>query len=136
MALFSLSPLFLSAIATNFFIRPATGQLNIRHFMSFLALLTGFVYILGFINMQGLKHSTEPQTTPEPVEENIAQETSPLLAPTSQSRLTIQASNPSAMELLRRIDFWLLVFFCAFTIGAVRIFSSVLVQSSLSNAFI
>ena len=125
MALFSLSPLFLSAIATNFFIHPATGQLNICHFMSFLALLTGFVYILGFINMQGLKQSIdEAQTTSEAVEENISQETSPLLAPTSQSRLAMQASNPSAMELLRRFDFWLLTIFCVFIIGAVCIFFS------------
>ena len=125
MALFSLSPLFLSAIASNFFIHPATGQLSICHFMSFLSLLTGFVYILGFINMQGLKHSIDrPQTTSELVEENIPQETSPLLAPTSQSRFTTQASNPSAMELLRRIDFWLLVIFCVFIIGAVSIFPS------------
>lgn len=123
MALFSLSPLFLSAIATNFFIHPTTGQLNICHFMSFLALLAGFVYILGFINMQGLKHSIE--VTSEAVEENIPQETSPLLAPTSQSRPTMQASNPSAMELLRRIDFWLLTIFCIFIIGAARIFSSI-----------
>ena len=127
MALFSLSPLFLSAIATNFFIHPATGQLNIYHFMSFLALLTGFVHILGFINMQGLKQTIDrAQTTAEAVEENIPQETSPLLASESQSLLTIQASNPSTMELLRRVDFWLLVLFCAFIIGAVRIFSSIL----------
>jgi hypothetical protein len=128
MALFSLSPLFLSAIATNLFIDPATGQLNICQFMSFLALLTGFVYILGFINMQGLKHSIDQaQTTSEAVEENVSRETSPLLAPTSQSRLTMQASNPSAVELLRRIDFWLLAIFCVFIIGAVRFFSSILV---------
>lgn len=123
MALFSLSPLFLSSIATVFFIHPATGQLNICLFMSFLTLLTSFVYILGFINMQGLKHSIDqPRTTSETVEGNIPQETSPLLAPTSQSRLTMQVSNPSTMELLRRIDFWLLVIFCIFIIGAVRIF--------------
>ena len=128
MALFSLSPLILSAIGTNFFIHPVTGQLNICYFMSFLALLTGFVYILGFINMRGLKHSTDlAQTTSEAVEENTPQETSPLLAPTSLSHLTMQASNPSAMELLRRIDFWLLTIFCVFIIGAVRIFSSILV---------
>ena len=128
MAIFSLSPLFLSAIATNFFIHPATGQLNIGHFMSFLALLTGFIYTLGFINMQGLKHSIDQvQTTSEAVEENISQETSPLLAPTLQGRLTMQASNPTTMELLRRIDFWLLTIFCIFIIGAVCIFSSILV---------
>lgn len=130
MAIFSLSPLFLSAIATNFFIHPATGQLNIYHFMSFLALMTGFVYVLGFINMQGLKPSMDQaQTASEAVEENISQETSPLLAPTSQGRLTMQASNPSAMELLRRIDFWLLTIFCVFIIGAVRILSSILFLS-------
>lgn len=122
MALFSLSPLFLSAIATNFFIHPASGQLNISHFMSFLALLTGFVHILGFINMQGLKQTIyQAQSTSEAVEENISQETSPLLTSTSQRSLTTQASNPSTMELLRRIDFWLLAIFCVFIIGAVRV---------------
>ena len=128
MALFSLSPLFLSAIATNFFIHPATGQLNIYHFMSFLALLTGFVHILGFINMQGLKQTIDrAHTTSEAVEENNPQETSSLLASEPQSHLTMQASNPSTMELLRRIDFWLLAFICAFIIGAVRIFRRFLV---------
>lgn len=122
MALFSLSPLLLSAIATNFFIHPATGQLNICHFMSFLALLTGFVHILGFINMQGLKQTIDQaQITSEAIEGNISQETSPLLASASQSRLTMQASNPSTVELLRRIDFWLLAIFCLLIVGAVRI---------------
>jgi hypothetical protein len=128
MTLFSLSPLILSSIATYFFIHPATGQLNISYFMSFLALLTGFVYILGFINMQGLKQTIDQaQTTSEAVEENIPQESSPLLASASQSRVMMQASNPSIMELLGRLDFWLLAIFCVFIIGAVRIFSSILV---------
>ena len=136
MALFSLSPLFLSAIATNFFIHPTTGQLNISHFMSFLALLTGFVHVLGFINMQRLKPTIDQaQTTSEAVEENISQETSPLLASASQNRLTMEASNPSTMELLRRIDFWLLAIFCVFIVGAVSIFSSILLQSPLLYTF-
>ena len=127
MALFSLSPLFLSAIATNFFIHPNTGQLNISHFMSFLALLTGSVHILGFINMQGLNQTIDQaQTTSEAVEDDIPQETSPLLASASQS-LTMQSSDPSTMELLRRIDFWLLATFLFFIVGAVRNFLSILV---------
>jgi hypothetical protein len=123
MALFGLSPLFLSVLATTFFIDPVTGLLNICDFMSFLALLTGLVHILGFFNLHGLKHSIDQaQIIPETVEENIPQETSPLLAPTSQNHLTIQASDPSAMELLHRIDFWLLIIFCVLILGAVRIF--------------
>ncbi|KAF8797925.1 MFS general substrate transporter [Phlegmacium glaucopus] len=118
MALFGLSPLFLSIVATNFFTDPTTGLLNIPQFMGFLALLTGSVYILGFINLRGLNHSIdEVQITPEAVEENIPQETSPLLAPTSGDRLTTQASDPSAMELVHRIDFWLLMAFCVLILG-------------------
>jgi hypothetical protein len=123
MALFGLSPLFLSTVATKFFSDPATGQLNIYHFMRFLALLTGFVYILGFINLRGIKHSIDgARITSEVVEENTSQETTSLLAPRSRSRLTMQASNPSTIGLLGRIDFWLLIFFCILIIGAVRIF--------------
>ena len=96
--------------------------------MSFLALLTGSVYTLGFITLRGPKHSIEQaRITPEVVEETIPQETSPLLSPTSKNRLTMQ---PSVMELLHRIDFWLLVVFCVLTIGAVRVFSSILVLCS------
>ena len=85
--------------------------------------------------MRGLKQTIDQaQTTSETVEENIPQETSPLLASASQSRLTMQASNPSTMELLRRIDFWLLAIFCVLIVGAVRIFSSIVAYSSLLNA--
>ena len=78
--------------------------------------------------MQGLKQTIDrAHTTSEAVEENNPQETSSLLASEPQSHLTMQASNPSTMELLRRIDFWLLAFICAFIIGAVRIFRRFLV---------
>ena len=127
MALFGCSPLFLSVIATNFFTDPATGQLDICHFMRFLALLTGSVCILGFINLRGLKHSVhQPQIIPEAIEENVPQETSPLLVTTLSNHQLMQASDPSTIELLYRFDFWLLIFFCLLTLGAVRIFSSIL----------
>lgn len=124
MALFGLSPLFLAAIATNFFTDPVTEQLNIYHFMTFLTLLTGLVYILGFINLQGVKQA---QITLNVVEENISEETAPLLAPTPR---TMQTSDPSPTELLCQMDFWLLIVFCVLIIGAVRIFSPILVFCS------
>ena len=129
MALFGLSPLFLSVVATNFFIDPATGLLNTSHFTTFLALLTGLVYILGFINLPRLKHSiNQVQINSEAVEENIPQETSPLLAPTPPNHLIMQPSNPSIMELLHGIDFWLLVVYCVLILGAVCILSTILVH--------
>jgi len=125
MALFGLSPLFLSVVATNCFTDPATRLLNISRFMGFLALLTGSVYILGFINLRGFKHSPhEAEITADAVEENTPQEASPLLEPTSRNRLTMQAAGPSTIELLHRIDFWLLIIFCVLILGTVRIFSS------------
>jgi len=124
MALFGLSPLVLSAIATSYFTDPITGLLNISRYMTFLAFLTVFVYIFSaFV----LHYAGSPMLTVG-AEFNIRTaegvgpgETTPLLA--SDLGFTT-VPHPSKLdhtksELMKTVDFWLLVTFCILTLGVV-----------------
>jgi len=119
MGLFGLSPLFFSVVASTFFMDPKTGALDVTHYTMFLALLTGVVYIGGFILLQQLPQTvdivdnTESQENPTHIGENT-----PLLAE-SRSSPTCRPSDPTVSELLRKSDFWLLVLFCVLILGAV-----------------
>lgn len=120
MALFGLSPLFLSVIATSFFMDPTTGLLNVPTFTYCLAVLSGVVYLTGSINLYRVPWPTQ---SPNPVESSHIIDTnpaedSPLLGLGRTDNVT-RPLNPSVMELLTLLDFWLLAVFCIFVLGTV-----------------
>lgn len=126
MALFGLSPLFFSTVATTFFMDKSSGVLDVPSFTTFLALLTSLVYGLGYINLRRFKWP------PDFTEETISpEETSPLLGVESPSLQDVEQTChrsseqhfPNLSELLRKVDFWLIAFFCVFILGVVGVFS-------------
>jgi len=113
MALFGLSPLFLSVIASKFFTDPEIG-LNVTEYLRFLSVLTGLVHLFGAFNIKtpaaGISISDTEQAS------NV-DERSPLLPSTSHSNVD-KPSAGSAMDLLRDPSFWVLAFFALVTLGS------------------
>ncbi|KAJ7219167.1 MFS general substrate transporter [Mycena pura] len=108
MALFGLSPLFLSFIASNFFAGRNDASLNVVGFLAFLAILTGVVHILGALNLCTPKDHPPIALSSQDEE---ASETTPLL---SESR----SSDPhSFLDLLREPSFWVLFLLLTVTLG-------------------
>jgi hypothetical protein len=127
MALFGLSPLFFSVIASKFFTDPISGVLNVANYTSFIALFNSIVYVAGFVFLQrvpctsDLAHTAEAQDDPVTPPET---EHTPLL---TSSR---KPADPTIPELLKLPDFWLLAIFCVLLLGLVRIFRSTVVKLS------
>ncbi|KDR81505.1 hypothetical protein GALMADRAFT_239491 [Galerina marginata CBS 339.88] len=120
MALFGLSPLFLSTVATSFFTDATTGIVNVPSFTFFLASLTSLVYFFGFISLRLVSWpSIQPpiQVRSTQGEETMPQETSPLLASQETESDSRHILGPTIGELLRKPDFWLLAIFCIFILG-------------------
>lgn len=120
MALFGLSPLFFSTIASKFFTNPATGILNVASYTNFIALFNSIVYFAGFVFLQHVPCASDPaHTTEAQHDSSIPQdnENTPLIA-SSTRKLT----DPTISELLRFHDFWLLGVFCVLILGLVRTF--------------
>lgn len=114
MALFGLSPLFLSVVASKYFTDPQTKTLDVSQFMLFLAILTTTVYLLGAVNLRNIipdSDSAPERLSSSDVEEDIRETTALLPKPTP-------TSDPTVADLLRSQDFWLLMVFCILTLGA------------------
>ncbi len=62
MALFGLSPLFLSVLASSFFTDPVSG-LDVTRYVAFIGILAGVVHVIGAINLR----------TPKPLESSTIQ---------------------------------------------------------------
>lgn len=141
MALFGLSPLFLSLIASNFFSNPDTG-LEVVRFLAFMAILSGSIHAFGVLSLRVLPPSalvTLPGTTlapdterdiepneqsrllpgkpPGDVLDNAVQDNSIITA--QEGVITIDTSG-SSVDLLRDPYFWLLCATMVLTVGAVR----------------
>lgn len=118
MALFGLSPLFLSLIASAYFTDTSSGLLNVSRYKGFLAILTGVVYLSGAYSLRGLagnaSYSKRDQETEEPNEDTI------LLPRRADSESQVDGS---VFTLLKDKNFWLLAVFCAFLFGAVSTLS-------------
>ncbi|KAF8902028.1 major facilitator superfamily domain-containing protein [Gymnopilus junonius] len=119
MALFGLSPLILSVLATSFFLDPMTGLLNVPAFANCLSVLSSVVYLGGCINFYRVPWPT-PSATPvessDLIGANFA-ESSPLLGPGRTEASITRPLNPTAIELLALLDFWLLAIFCICVLG-------------------
>jgi len=119
MALFGLSPLFFSVIASTFFSDPATEALNVTHYTRFLAIFNSIAYVGGFFFLQQIPRNVNCVERTETQSDSVTQavnEDSPLLA---VSR--IKPADPTISELLRLPEFWLLGIFGVLTLGLVRV---------------
>lgn len=138
MAMFSLSPLFLSVAASTFFTDLQTG-LNVTHFVVFLATLSGVVNVFAAALLYITRESIEPSATVTLVPEatsssssigsdNIyaapasATESDPLLPKGPQVdveiiELPVVEPDGTVFDLLKDPQFWLLSFLTFVGIG-------------------
>lgn len=120
MALFGLSPLFFSVIASKFFTDPASGMLNVTNYTSFIALFNSIVYVAGFVFLRQVPCASNPAHRTEAQEDATSppeNENTPLI--TTPTRKPV---DPTILEMLKRQDFWLLGIFCVLIFGLVRKF--------------
>jgi hypothetical protein len=131
MALFGLSPLFLSLVASNFFTVPDTG-LDITRFLNFLSILVGSVHLIGAFNLR--TPSSYPPSIPtqieDPEQSSEVDEYSQLLPRKPPVTPPIN-ENGSTLDLFRDPHFWLLVSILVVTIGSV---SGVVVSHSVHES--
>lgn len=121
MALFGLSPLFLSVIATTWFTDSVTEALNVTNFTAFLAIFFGLVYVLGALTFR-IDPSTDVPAV-QNVEPRVgdsdsdsADETTSLLPDRTNKPRSVSTTG-SVLELITQSDFWLVAVFCVFTLG-------------------
>jgi MFS family permease len=112
-SIFGLSPLFLSLLASAFFIDPATEVVDCSRFLRFLAFATGIIHIVSGIGMRAVPPEQEhPPIIPsvEAADETPTERTALIQKPDSNSD-----HDKSLLALLRIPDFWYLtcaVFVC------------------------
>ncbi|KAG5727661.1 putative transporter MCH1 [Termitomyces sp. T112] len=109
MALFGLSPLCLSVIATNWFTEAVSGQLRIVSYLRFLALLTTLTHLFGAFVLDSSKPSTASS-----LESAQADETTSLL-PALPDAVSFSRSH---LNPIQDYYFWILAFFTLCSIGA------------------
>ena len=123
MALFGLSPLILSLLASTFFTDPFTG-LDVPRFLNFLAITSGIVHLLGAFNMRSckLQNIVEPVTATTSDEERSTDEREPLLPNKNHrpgSPIMPVREGRSVIELLKDSYFWLLALVALIILGSV-----------------
>ncbi|KAG9226412.1 hypothetical protein CCMSSC00406_0003291 [Pleurotus cornucopiae] len=107
-AVFGLSPLFLSLLASNLF-TTASG-LQVIPFLRFLAICTGVVHLCGFVTLRIPKPTPLPPAQPS--------EHTPLLQSASgESGTQQQPRDDSLLGLLSDRFFWILFLACVLTLG-------------------
>ncbi|OCH95034.1 MFS general substrate transporter [Obba rivulosa] len=131
MALFGLSPLFLSAIASGLF-TDADGVLYMTRFFAFMAVLTGVVHLFGALTLPGPtpNSKTAPATSnPQELLDEDAEdsdEVDPLLPPTNKPQTAVnvvsvqEPQHGTTADLLKDAHFWLLAVIVALIVGAAE----------------
>lgn len=113
MALFGLSPYFLSVVASNFFTEPTSGLLEVVPFLKFMAVLTATTHTLGVFAFRSSSSGNKIKLSNEQ-ERGQADENSRLIPQTPGNNPTRPFPNP-----IRDQNFWLLALCSLCSIGAV-----------------
>jgi hypothetical protein len=122
MALFGLSPLFLSVLASSFFTDPEKG-LDVTRFLRLHAMVAGCIHLIGAITLR-LPSVSEPKAMSpidDPEQTTEPDERSALLPgkPPSDVALVQVDEHNSAMDLLRDRNFWTLFLVSLVVLGSV-----------------
>jgi len=121
MALFGLSPLFLSLIASNFFTNPDTG-LDVTNFLRFMAMFAGAIHLVGAFTLRTPQFAPEHQI-PQHVDSEQRQEADERtsLLPGNQNHDALVNSvkeDGTVLELFQDTSFWILVLVTLITLGS------------------
>ncbi|KAI0306537.1 MFS general substrate transporter [Multifurca ochricompacta] len=131
MALFGLSPLFLSLLASRYFTDSSTG-LSVTNFLIFLSLASGIIHLVGAFNLRLLKPEHEAESTSEitPTSDDTARltdERQPLL-PNKISQLDVRVmsvgESTSVVQLFKDSHFWFLAFIALIILGSCEMIIS------------
>ena len=117
MAVFGLSPLFLSVLSSTFFTDPATGLLQAVPFLMSLAIATIATHVLGMLAYRSLAPDTTTTLTSSDQERVGSINEHTALLPSKRPDSTLP-------DCLRDRYFWLLVLYCLLVIGAVSMHSA------------
>ena len=128
MALFGLSPLFLSLLASNYFTSDIDG-LDVQSFVTFLAVLSGLVNLVGAINLRVPQSEPAVEVEESGVdEESIAtqstSERAPLLAGKSRPKVqvtVVPVESQTVLDLLKEPNFWVLGLATLICLGSVSL---------------
>jgi hypothetical protein len=124
MALFGLSPLFLSVIASDCFIDPTSGLLDVVLFLRFLAVLTASTHVLGYFVLRMPTVANPSVSVADYLSSDSIDENSTLL-PRKNVNQTNEPLDSLVVERPHPIwdwSFWLLGLYCFLIIGAVSAF--------------
>ncbi|KAI0006067.1 MFS general substrate transporter [Russula compacta] len=122
MALFGLSPLFLSLLVSRYFTDPYTG-LNVTRFLNFLALASGIIHLVGAFTLR----ICTPQCAVASTSDNFNDERQPLLsskAPQSGVQVIPVNEGSSILHLLKNPHFWLLALVSLLILGSCEMIIS------------
>jgi len=114
MALFGLSPLFLSSLASTFFAN-SSGSFEIMSFLRFMAVFAGFSHLMGAVVLDVGK-VTPPETRLQSLD-ITPDETTSLL---QRQRSQCEPSDSTVFALLRDPYLWVLCLYLIMTLGMVR----------------
>ena len=130
MALFGLSPLFLSVLASAFF-TSEDNVFDVTRFVTFLAILTGVVHIIGALTLKTpsiAKAEEFSQDEASRDEENTSgqnSERTPLIAPKNRQNVQITIvpveHEQNVFDLLKDLHFWLLALIVLVGLGSVSL---------------
>ena len=132
MAIFGLSPLFLSLIASsNFFTDPDTG-LNVTHFLRFHAIISGCIHLIGAVFLKlppapdvdlqrFLTDDPQRDTDLEPDERTVLLPGKPPNEIGTQV-VAVDGEGQSALDLARDPNFWILFVVSLIILGCVNHF--------------
>ena len=132
MALFCLSPTFLSLLASRYFSSP-DGEIDVTHFLQFLAILCGCVHLVGGFTMHIIPAAPTEESNPAVIasDPEIPNERAALLLSTNNDehdQVQVDAistsdespeSKESTLDLLSDRSFWALAFILLVVAGSV-----------------
>jgi hypothetical protein len=123
MALFGLSPLFLSFLASSFFTN--TDGLDVTRFLKFMALFSGAIHLIGAIFLETFpaeQESLSPLLSD--FEQSGIDERAPLLPREARPEsVRVINADGSVLDLFRDISFWVLAAVVFVVLGSVGNFS-------------
>jgi hypothetical protein len=119
MALFGLSPLFLSLLASTFFTTADTG-LDVAHFLKFLAIFAGAIQLFGALNLKTpLVTEISSSPTDDPERSNINERTALLPGKSIPEAVAPANEDGSAFDLFQDSSFWILAVIVLVNLGLV-----------------
>jgi hypothetical protein len=118
MALFGLSPLFLSLIASEGFTSPTAG-LDVTRFLKFVAMLTGSTHLIGAFTLRTPAIRGDFLIPSQPDSEQEVNERSSLLPGSMVEGKPAQPNHGSVVKLFSDPCFWILAMILVVALGSV-----------------